>query len=1345
MELNINSDNINKTIEIQKKNLLEEIFEYINNKKNKNRNNIFHQFLDDRNIINNESSLIKFINELINQLKLGNNIIIPYLDIYPLLIKSYINSNLDEEKDLKFVEIFKLLKLNSFISRENLLLIYEYFSDLFYDMNNINEGDIRLKKFNKVFELWKIFYDFDINENELKYFNVSSYCFIGGGIECQLINELKSLNDSKLIITIDILNFYDCNKNLIIFECFDDNKPLIIEYNKIIDSMNNKSINKIILVLQKDMIRIVLEINNEGKNNEIPKIEKKFKVKLDNIKNFYLLKNFYGQIKFIQVNYIINDEIIKEVFYPYIINDSGHLYNNNQISINNKIDNDYITLIITNKKSVKANYINYLDNSSNLCEYFGGIIPFIPFIPLINGIYKNENIMKIGEFEKKTFIVIIFYNIIYFFFKIIKRYYDYFSDYIQKYDLFAFYLILQIDSEIFVRKKDLVIEHLYYKILEKSVSTFKEEIIQQFLSLIINSSSLDEVKQIMENNVLFYEAKIKHLNIKEPLFIKYCFQQFYRSIMKELFIYNRYWSKKEFFFEKNNKNKLKYKQLSYYTSSFQQPLLYPILEFNEYLPSFSIFNGNRLFRHDPDKIVNYNFNLQDNIITDLINKNNPLISEQNRIKCCLVKKHYHVKGEIIIQESIKNKYKKFGIIFCPFDKQVNETCNKNENNNNFEEDSSKNNINLCYGSIFACPKKEFNRKLLIKSKDIKFILIRNYYMATTAIEIFTYKPNKSYYFNFKDIIDLNNKNNKNDNKLLNVINDNKYFKKFENKEIIGLYYNKKYENTMFPLFSNTINEWKNKLYFYNNYDLLTLINLLSNRSFKDLYQYPVFPMLYKPFKILKDKERDLKSHLGFQELNERTRKRKILIIDSYELSAETLLYQNEKTKGKCLFNTHYSNPTYICNYLIRIFPYSLSAIELQGNGFDSPDRLFSSLSKTLENTLIQKSDLREMIPELYYMPDLFKNNNELDLGINSDKEKIDNVSLPGENGKPNSIYKILADLRNYFESSNCFINNWIDLIFGKKQKGDSGKYYYQYNKYIKLDPRKQKLFINNFFSMAEYEFGVQPLKIFTDKFPETINKSKIVKKLIKYNVQQFENEHIAINNNNFSFKCMCPNNKNQDYLDIIYSIFNNDNAIKKKFWFNIFPKLEKSLNSYFHYIFIGDILGNITIFKNELKEDICNNNFDFKDYKIIKKLTDHSKQIKYIDYNPRLNLFLSYSLDGFINIYAFPKCKLVRAIKVIGILESKEILIKVVLISNPFPMIFTYDKNYMYTISINGELICKEQIKEKTEIYPSIDKNCGIINDYIIIGKINDIENNNEYFQLSLPLFFKEENISKED
>ena len=60
----------------------------------------------------------------------------------------------------------------------------------------------------------------------------------------------------------------------------------------------------------------------------------------------------------------------------------------------------------------------------------------------------------------------------------------------------------------------------------------------------------------------------------------------------------------------------------------------------------------------------------------------------------------------------------------------------------------------------------------------------------------------------------------------------------------------------------------------------------------------------------------------------------------------------------------------------------------------------------------------------------------------------------------------------------------------------------------------------------------------------------------------------------------------------------------------------------------------------------------------------------------------------------------------------------VVLVSNPFPMIFACDSEIMYVISINGELIKREFIPKgfegsETEIIPIIDKDLGIVNDYI--------------------------------
>ena len=115
-------------------------------------------------------------------------------------------------------------------------------------------------------------------------------------------------------------------------------------------------------------------------------------------------------------------------------------------------------------------------------------------------------------------------------------------------------------------------------------------------------------------------------------------------------------------------------------------------------------------------------------------------------------------------------------------------------------------------------------------------------------------------------------------------------------------------------------------------------------------------------------------------------------------------------------------------------------------------------------------------------------------------------------------------------------------------------------------------------------------------------------------------------------------------------------------------------------------------------------------------------------------------MDGFINIYVFPKCKLVRTIKVLNLTNSNEILQKVVLVSNPFPMIFSYNKNNMYTFTLNGELIKKELKTENIEMIPCIDKNCGLINDCIFIRNSKNNDTNNEMEEISFPLLLNKKN-----
>ena len=148
--------------------------------------------------------------------------------------------------------------------------------------------------------------------------------------------------------------------------------------------------------------------------------------------------------------------------------------------------------------------------------------------------------------------------------------------------------------------------------------------------------------------------------------------------------------------------------------------------------------------------------------------------------------------------------------------------------------------------------------------------------------------------------------------------------------------------------------------------------------------------------------------------------------------------------------------------------------------------------------------------------------------------------------------------------------------------------------------------------------------------------------------------------------------------------------------------------------------------KNKIKEEVENkvgkgSKIIISNYNIevilTKKLFDHSKEIKYIDFNSRLNILLSYSLDNFINIYTFPKLKLINVIDTYSFKDKNDnnYLDEVVLLSYPFPSIVCHNKEYIYLLSINGELIKYNKLSEEDKIVFSIDKNFGIIEDKVEI------------------------------
>lgn len=61
------------------------------------------------------------------------------------------------------------------------------------------------------------------------------------------------------------------------------------------------------------------------------------------------------------------------------------------------------------------------------------------------------------------------------------------------------------------------------------------------------------------------------------------------------------------------------------------------------------------------------------------------------------------------------------------------------------------------------------------------------------------------------------------------------------------------------------------------------------------------------------------------------------------------------------------------HFLIRLQPFSRGARELQSGRWDIPDRLFYSIKELYFNSINEMSDVRELVPEVYILPEMFIN------------------------------------------------------------------------------------------------------------------------------------------------------------------------------------------------------------------------------------------------------------------------------------------------------------------------------------------------------------------------------------
>ena len=200
------------------------------------------------------------------------------------------------------------------------------------------------------------------------------------------------------------------------------------------------------------------------------------------------------------------------------------------------------------------------------------------------------------------------------------------------------------------------------------------------------------------------------------------------------------------------------------------------------------------------------------------------------------------------------------------------------------------------------------------------------------------------------------------------------------------------------------------------------------------------------------------------------------------------------------YGTHYSCAGYVLNYLVRLQPYADYARSLQGGHFDKPDRLFKSIDSSWRSASHDNiQDVRELIPEFFYLPEFLTNSNNFDLGVTQKNEIVHDVMLPKwANGDSKEFIRIhrLA-LESKFVSEH--LHEWIDLIFGYKQRGavaeESMNLYIHltYDDEVDIDAISDPVLKASIISQVN-NFGLCPSQLFKKPHPKR-NVPDIIRRL----------------------------------------------------------------------------------------------------------------------------------------------------------------------------------------------------------------------------------------------------------
>ncbi|KAI3703216.1 hypothetical protein L1987_73135 [Smallanthus sonchifolius] len=191
----------------------------------------------------------------------------------------------------------------------------------------------------------------------------------------------------------------------------------------------------------------------------------------------------------------------------------------------------------------------------------------------------------------------------------------------------------------------------------------------------------------------------------------------------------------------------------------------------------------------------------------------------------------------------------------------------------------------------------------------------------------------------------------------------------------------------------------------SNFEYLMQLNTLAGRSYNDITQYPIFPWILSDYKST---HLDLANPSSYRDLSKPIG---ALSDERLKKFQETYASLNDTFMPKYHYGSHYSTAGTV------------------GGNFDRADQMFSDIGATWNGVLEDMNDVKELVPEMFYLSEILTNENSVDFGTTQLGDKLDSVRLPPWAENPvDFMHKHQMALESEYVSSH--LHEWIDLIFG---------------------------------------------------------------------------------------------------------------------------------------------------------------------------------------------------------------------------------------------------------------------------------------------------------------------------